>query len=384
MRQGASTLPKEEGLKKQAIVKDRAILRKLGVCAGLMLATGLAFLLGRSLGLSHSQAQSPFFPKAPQTPGLHPLGDANSTSTNDEYSRRVVAYVYDTIPITRVELAEFLIARFGAERLEFLVNRKIVDLACQKAGIKIQDVEIEAQLQRDMKELGISQKEFSTHILKRFNKSLYEWKEDVIRPKLAMARLVTPLVTVTREDLEKGFEGRFGEKVKCRMVVYEDKAKALRGWERIKGSINQVQEFLKEAESQFIHHLAATKGEVPPIHKHFGDPRIEREAFALRPGEISQVLEMPDRTSIILMCEQHIARDPSKKFEEERLRMEKEIFDLKLAQKIPEYFAQLRKDANARLLLTPNNQVSQEQLEQAVQRQLNLQPAPQGVVPASK
>ena len=38
-----------------------------------------------------------------------------------------MATIYGNIPITREELGEFLISRFGADRLEFLVNRKIVE-----------------------------------------------------------------------------------------------------------------------------------------------------------------------------------------------------------------------------------------------------------------
>src|SRR5262245_41274001 len=57
---------------------------------------------------------------------------------NSDYKTRVVARLYnDTVPVTREELGEYLIARFGAERIKFMLNRKIVEMECAKQGITI-------------------------------------------------------------------------------------------------------------------------------------------------------------------------------------------------------------------------------------------------------
>src|SRR4029077_12375247 len=65
--------------------------------------------------------------------------------------------------------------------------------------------------------------QFVNQVLRRFNKTLYEWKEDVIRPKLALAKLAAPRVTVTEKDLHDGFEARYGEKVECRMICLQER-----------------------------------------------------------------------------------------------------------------------------------------------------------------
>src|SRR3974390_531372 len=49
-----------------------------------------------------------------QDPALHPTGSSDS-----DYDKRVVAYIHNNIPITREDLGEYLIARFGAQRVEF-------------------------------------------------------------------------------------------------------------------------------------------------------------------------------------------------------------------------------------------------------------------------
>ena len=53
-------------------------------------------------------------------------------------------------------------------------------------NITVSDAEVDAQLDQDLKAFQptISKDDFVNKILKRYNKSLYEWKEDVIRPKL--------------------------------------------------------------------------------------------------------------------------------------------------------------------------------------------------------
>ena len=51
-----------------------------------------------------------------------------------------------------------------------------------------------------------------------------------------------------------------------------------------------------EAGSQAMH------GEVPPIKRYGGQPKLEEEAFKLRPGELSGVIQVADKF-IILRCE---------------------------------------------------------------------------------
>ena len=68
------------------------------------------------------------------------------------YSKRAVAYLYgDSVTVTREELGEYLIARFATnERLEFMLNRKIVQMECEKYGITATDREVEERFQYDL------------------------------------------------------------------------------------------------------------------------------------------------------------------------------------------------------------------------------------------
>jgi hypothetical protein len=323
--------------------------RRLLVLAALVGVGVGAFCWGRHGAAPRAEADPPGSvgsakASVPASPGY----------TTNDYSKRVVAYVYDNIPVAREELGEYLIARFGQERVEFLVNRKIVELACQAKGVQVTDGEVEAQLQEDIKSFGGNMKleDFVNQVLRRFNKTLYEWKEDVIRPKLAMSKLVRPTIVVLPKDIEEEFEARYGAKVECRMLVLQKdypQAKRTELWERVRKS---EEEFMKEAGTQFIPELAMRKGEVPPIHKHFPDAQIEKEAFSLQPGQVSSLIQVRDGTLVILRCVKHIPPDQSKRIEDERMKLSAEIFERKLAMRIPEVFQQMRKEANPRIVLS--------------------------------
>src|SRR5262245_11729663 len=87
----------------------------------------LGFYWGRCGALARvtaaQPASAPAQAAAPVTPPVAP------TAAGD-YAREVIAYIYDVIPITRADLGEFLIARWGADRLEVLVNERIIEHAC--------------------------------------------------------------------------------------------------------------------------------------------------------------------------------------------------------------------------------------------------------------
>ncbi len=358
-----------------------ALVRQAGAGVVMLAMTVAAFYCGRLGVTAQVDAQAPApAPAAGQLP----------SGPGSDYSRRVVAYLYENVPITREALGEYLIARFGEERVQFLINRRIVEKECQAKGIYCTDLQVETQFKEDLKGFGLmSAKDFNDQILKRFNKSIYEWKEDVIRPRLLMAQLCKPMVQVTAEGLYKAFEAHYGPKVQCRMIVFaQGDTHASEIWQQISKS---EAEFAKYAKQQFIPDLAAKGGVIPPIHKHFGtnkpeeatfNKRVEESAFALKPGEVTALMEMPDKTSIVLKCDQHLLADATTNFDTVKLDLEKEIREAKLALKIPEVFAELRKHANPRVLIT--SVLRQEDMERGARRELTtpntgLAPRPTGL-----
>src|SRR5262249_21373902 len=149
---------------------------------------------------------------------------------------------------------------------------------------------------------------------------------------------------VDEAEIQKGFEARYGPKVQCRMIVLaEDDKHWIAKHTKARGS---EEGFREVAITQFNHQLGAKGGEAPPIHKHFGDPNVERVAFSMKVGEVSEVITLSDKTGLILKCDKHISADPTKRYETEKIQLRKEIYDMKVAQHIPQEFAKLRDAAN--------------------------------------
>src|ERR1700684_4438886 len=93
------------------------------VLLAMLIAVGVsAFFLGRSQKLQATQPGRPY------------EGSVTAASDQTEYGRRVVACLYNQ-PVSREELGEYLIARFGIERLIFMLNRKIVETEAAKLNI---------------------------------------------------------------------------------------------------------------------------------------------------------------------------------------------------------------------------------------------------------
>src|SRR5687768_12377012 len=93
------------------------------------LVRGLAFAgvaaAGYAFGISGDRAAAQ--PGLPGTPALQPL-PKTAPQPQPEPDRRITAYIYGNVPITREDLGEFLIARGGHEKLELLVNKKIIEV----------------------------------------------------------------------------------------------------------------------------------------------------------------------------------------------------------------------------------------------------------------
>jgi hypothetical protein len=347
---------------------------------GRTLVLGLAFLGGTIAGVLAARSVSVAQAQVP--PGK---GAAAATASDNpfiptsDYSRRPVAYIYGTTPITREELGEYLIAREGAERLANLVNRRIIERVAQEKGISVTQAEIEADFAETLKGLGnLQAKEFVDRVLKQYHKTLYEWKEDVIKPRILMSKMCRDRVQVTQEDLQQAFDAAYGEKVDCRIILWpkgeEHVAKKLYGQIREK-----AEEFERQARTQANPNLASTGGHIKPIGRHTtGNELLERAAFSLRKDELSELIETPEGV-VVVKCVDRIPSNNKFKLDDKREELSKEVFDKKIQAEIPKLFKELHDQASPQFIL--KNGETEAELVQAVQKELQSEHAGKAAAP---
>jgi parvulin-like peptidyl-prolyl isomerase len=321
-------------------------------------AVGAAVLAGAGWGVRTLLQGAPAQP-APPAPAAAPPVIPEAPPSNSDYTHRIVAYVYDNQPVTRAELGEYLIARHGPEKLSVLVNRGVIEQACRARGIEVTAGEIEAALAESAQGLNMDRAAFQKNVLSRYRMNITEWKEEILRPRLLLTKLCRDQVSVTAEELQHAFEAHYGEKIECRIILYpkskEGYQQALAEYGTIRGN---PEAFEKKAKSQYRSDLAGCAGRIKPFGRYeMEDDELDKIAFRLQPGEISQVVESR-QGPVVLWCLSRRPPDSSVHLSDVREQLIKDLIDNKVNVKMQEIVRKMKDDAHPQLLLTRPSQGS--------------------------
>jgi parvulin-like peptidyl-prolyl isomerase len=317
----------------------------LGGC--LALIAGAGYWIRSSL-LPRADAQTPI--------PSHPAAPAQTAQTASDYSRRDVAYLYDNERVSREQFGEYLIERH-TDKLELLINKRIIDDTCRQYNIEVSGGEIDSALAEQLQGFAIDQNTFVNTILARYHKNINEWKEDVIRSRLLMAKLCRSRVHVSEEELQKAYEAAYGEKIECQIILWpktkEGKEQALAEYAQLRDS---AEAFDRKAKSQTVKpQLAATAGRVRPFGRYvMGDDNFDRIVFRLKPKEVSEVFETIDGP-VLVKCLSRIPPDTSVRFESMREKLTKEVEEKKIAGEMQTAFDTLKRQANPQKYLRKKN-----------------------------
>src|SRR5262249_45010415 len=162
-------------------------------------------------------------------------------------------------------------------------NKRIIEHAAKAKGLDVTDAEVNACFHNDALASGArNTKEFADVILKRYNKSAFEWREDVIKPRLILEKMSRSRVTVTREDLSNAFLAHYGEKIDCKMILFPK--------DEEKNVMNKIYPAVRDSDKEFDYYakmqasptLAAAGGHIKPIGRYTtGSESLENELFSL-------------------------------------------------------------------------------------------------------
>ena len=277
-----------------------------------------------------------------------------------------IAAKVDNYEIPLRMLAEECIARFANDMLEIEINRALLLQALKQSGQQVTREDIDNEIIRAAESFGYLTAQGEVDIQAWLNYTTNNdaskidfYIEDEVWPTCALKKLVANQVSVTDDDMQKGFEANFGPQVEVLAIVLNDHRRALTVWNMASG--NPTEEFFGKLAAQYSIEDAsrANNGLVPPIQKHGGRPELEREAFSLKVGEISKVVQV-DQYYIILYC---MGLTEPKVFDFDAVRdtLRSDILEKKTRIAMNETFLKLRDDAQIDNYLTGTSQASRAQ-----------------------
>jgi hypothetical protein len=231
-----------------------------------------------------------------------------------------------------------------------MINRLLVEQACRRENIRIAEQDIDNEI-REMafKHLPLlpdgspNVELWVKRAMEETRLSIPMYRKNVVVPVLSLKRLTRPHIQVTEEDIQRSFEANFGQKVRCLAIFLQDKRRAQEVWQmanRHKTEENfgdLAVKYSLDPESQL------GRGVIEPIARHCGQPILEKEAFALKPGELSQIIQI-DEHLVILFCVGYIDPLPVK-IEDVRVDLIADKLEKKQQAIIARYFERLHEQA---------------------------------------
>ncbi len=253
-------------------------------------------------------------------------------------------------PITISEVRAVCVERYGEDVLQALLTGVLLNQALTRQELVVSQEDVEDEVARAAESMGFQTPEgkpdvptWLEKISKENKQSIEFYLTDIVRPTVALKKLVGP-VPVTQDDLDKAFTATFGPRVRCRAVVLDNQRRAQEVWQIARQ--NPTPETIGNLAEQYSVDPTskALRGEVPPIQKHSGQPALEREAFALKIGELSGIIQIADRF-MILLCEGY-TKPVEVTFDEVREELHRDIFEKKQRIEMARYFTHLRGSAS--------------------------------------
>lgn len=240
---------------------------------------------------------------------------------------RKLAQVGDAA-ITYEQVANEAMERYGAEVLDGLISRTIIELACRQRGITVTEAEVSQEITTIAQEFGLDRATWLQMLQAERNITPLQYQRDVIWPMLALKKLAGTDVKITEQDVRQAFERDYGPRVKARMIMMDNDRRLREVWQKaneMAAAVRAEAEAAGTPEDQIMakigaefgrlareHSMEPTSksldGAIPPIRRHTGEENanIENAAFNLKPGEISGLVQLPTPGApryVVLFCE---------------------------------------------------------------------------------
>jgi foldase protein PrsA len=250
-----------------------------------------------------------------------------------------MARVGDQI-ITRDMLAEECLERYAEEVLENMINRTIIKQACLQRGVQVTQVEVKQEVMKIAQKFNLDPAVWYQMLQTERNLTPAQYQRDIIWPMLSLRKIAGEEIVITEADRRKAFERDYGPRVLAKMIMLGKLHHAQDVWRK---ATQEKQDFSRLARKFSIEpNSAPVGGEIPAIRRHVGSKKIVEEAFKLKPGDISGIIQAGSGRFVILLCES--ITEPTVNYEDVRDLIEKDLLEEKRQEAVAKIFEQLKKE----------------------------------------
>jgi parvulin-like peptidyl-prolyl isomerase len=220
-----------------------------------------------------------------------------------------VAAVVDGKSITIKAVATECVERHGDKLVDGMITRRQIEQALRSKKVEVTQQDIDDEIYRAAATMGQTNAQGEPDV-EAWVKFISEeqgipfdiYVHDTVWPTVALKKLVGDHVDVTDEDIQRGYDANYGERVRCRAIFVDKHRRAQEIWAALRDNLT-IEHFGDLAEKNSVEPMSrALRGEVPPVQQHGGQGVLEKEAFSLAAGELSSIIQVGDKF-VILLCE---------------------------------------------------------------------------------
>lgn len=239
------------------------------------------------------------------------------------------------------DLANLCVLRHGEEVLENMVNRYLILQACQERKIEIKQKDVDDEIARIASKFNLSVQMYLKLLESERDIRPEYYASDIVWPMLALRELSKDMLKVSPQDIDRAFQSEFGPKVQVRMIATKDSAKLQQVHQQAVANPELFKTLARDHSEDPA--SASVEGLLPPIRMNTGEDELERIAFALQPGQVSEIFRVGD-LNVTLQCVRHMppANPPAAQLAEIQGRIKSELEEQKLRESAETIYTELR------------------------------------------
>jgi foldase protein PrsA len=250
--------------------------------------------------------------------------------------------------VTYDDLAKECVARYGAEILDNLINRRIIQQACDQHGITVSEAEVKAEVNRIAKKFGLDEENWLKMLQAERNVTPAQYYNDIIWPMLALRKLAGEKVEISDKELQRAFVRNYGPRVKAKAIVFDNPRRAREVHAK---AMANPEDFGRLAREYSIDpNSRSLDGVIPPIPRYAGNDKLEEVVFKLKEGEISPVVQVGATQYMVVLCEGY-TEQVVKKLDEVEDMLREQLTEEKVQQSVAKVFEGLKDDARVENIL---------------------------------